>query len=318
MADLKHIYFQTLRIRKIEEAIAAKYPEQKMRCPTHLSIGQELVPVAVSNFLTHSDKAYSSHRAHAHYLAKGGNLTKLIAELYGKVSGCTAGRGGSMHLSDLDCGFIASTAIVGNSIPLATGNALHQQLTHSEGLTISYFGDGATEEGAFYESLNFAALRSLPIVYVCENNQYSVYSPLSVRQPNNRSISKLSAEIGLKSFSVDGNNPTQALKVAQTAINHVRDHGKPVLVEYFTYRHREHCGPHFDDDLSYRNQEEVQAWLDNDPLTNLEKALDKDPEFSAFQKLAINEINQEIEQAFAAAETASFGLIEDNERFIYD
>ncbi|KZN65100.1 hypothetical protein N473_00605 [Pseudoalteromonas luteoviolacea CPMOR-1] len=317
MADLKHIYFQTLRIRKIEEAIAAKYSEQKMRCPTHLSIGQELVPVAVSHFLTHVDKAYSSHRAHAHYLAKGGDLVKLIAELYGKVSGCTAGRGGSMHLSDLECGFIASTAIVGNSIPLATGNALHQQLTRAEGLTVSYFGDGATEEGAFYESLNFAALKSLPIVYVCENNQYSVYSPLSVRQPTGRSISKLSSEIGLKSFSVDGNNPTQALETSQAAINYVRRHGKPVLIEYFTYRHREHCGPHFDDDLNYRKQEEVQTWLDNDPLNNLEKALDKDPEFEAFQKLAISDINQEIEDAFAAAETASFGLIENNERFIY-
>ncbi|ASD67487.1 thiamine pyrophosphate-dependent dehydrogenase E1 component subunit alpha [Pseudoalteromonas piscicida] len=317
MPDLKEVYFQTLRIRKIEEAIAERYSEQKMRCPTHLSIGQELVPVAISQYLTTRDKAYSSHRAHAHYLAKGGDLSKLIAELHGKSGGCTAGRGGSMHLSDLDCGFIASTAIVGNSIPLATGNALHQQLSQSDGITISYFGDGATEEGAFYESLNFATVRSLPILYACENNQYSVYSPLSVRQPASRSIAKLAAEIGVKSFSVDGNDPQRVLEASQAAIEFIRKERKPALVEYFTYRHREHCGPNFDDELNYREAHEVEEWLANDPLKNLQKLLSSDSDFSHFQARVTEQITQEIEAAFNFASSSPFGDPIDNERYIY-
>ena len=121
----------------VEEAIAARYSEQKMRCPTHLSIGQEACAVGVSAYLSKDDKAFSSHRAHAHYLAKGGSLNKLIAELYGKATGCTGGRGGSMHLTDLDAGFVASTAIVANSIPVATGQALHQQLQNQKSLTVA-------------------------------------------------------------------------------------------------------------------------------------------------------------------------------------
>ena len=168
MKELSVLYQQMLRIRLVEEEIAKRYSEQKMRCPTHLSIGQEAVAVGVSSALTVEDKVYSSHRAHAHYLAKGGSVDKLIAELYGKQTGCTGGRGGSMHLCDLDAGFMASTAIVANSIPLAVGHALHLQTQNVEAISVAYFGDGATEEGAFYESLNFAVLKSLPVLFVCE------------------------------------------------------------------------------------------------------------------------------------------------------
>jgi pyruvate dehydrogenase E1 component alpha subunit len=310
-------YFESLRIRKIEEMIALRYPEQEMRCPTHLSIGQELVPVVVSNFLSKDDKAFSSHRAHAHYLAKGGSLKKMIAELYGKATGCTGGRGGSMHLTDLDCGFIASTAIVGNSIPLAVGSALSQKLQNSNFLTVSYFGDGATEEGAFYESLNFAAVKSLPILFICENNRYSVYSPLEVRQPVNRSITDLSQSIGVESFHADGSLLIPLTYAVESAIEYIRKNNAPALLELDTYRHREHCGPNFDDDLNYRAAGEVKTWLEKDPLKLLFAELSSDQHFEKTHNEMIIKIKNEIEDAFLFAENSPFPNPQLNEEFLY-
>ena len=192
-----------LLVRRVEEAIARHYPLQKMRCPVHLSIGQEAAAVGIAHALTSRDQAVSTHRSHAHYLAKGGDLDALIAELHGKATGCCGGRGGSMHLSDLDAGFLASTAIVGNSIPVGVGMALAQQLRQSGDLTCVFLGDGATEEGVFFESANFAAVRKLPVLFACENNLYSVYSPLSKRQPAGRSLTAFASAIGLWSVSVD-------------------------------------------------------------------------------------------------------------------
>ena len=153
-----------LFIRRIEERIADEYAKQNMRCPTHLSIGQELPAVAMCNALTHNDFAVSTHRGHAHYLAKGGNPTAFIAELYGKKTGCSGGYGGSMHLVDENVGFMGSTAIVGNTIPVAVGVALSQKIRNSESICCVFFGDGAVEEGVFYEAANFAALKKLPIL----------------------------------------------------------------------------------------------------------------------------------------------------------
>ena len=166
------------RIRMVEEAIAERYSEGKMRCPTHLSIGQEAVAVGVCSQLTPADYAMSTHRAHAHYLAKGGDLNRLIAEIYGKKTGCSGGLGGSMHLIDRDIGFMGSTAIVGNTIPVAVGMGLAIQNLNEDRISCVFFGDGSTEEGAFYEAASFAALRSLPVLFICENNFFSVYSPL--------------------------------------------------------------------------------------------------------------------------------------------
>jgi pyruvate dehydrogenase E1 component alpha subunit len=301
----------------VEEAIANRYAGQKMRCPTHLSIGQELVPVIVSNFLASDDKVFSSHRAHAHYLAKGGSLKKMIAELYGKATGCTGGRGGSMHLTDLDCGFIASTAIVGNSIPLAVGSALSQKLQNSNFLTVSYFGDGATEEGAFYESLNFAAVKSLPILFICENNRYSVYSPLEVRQPSNRSITDLAQSIGVESFHADGNLLIPLTHAVESAIEYIRKNNAPALLELDTYRHREHCGPNFDDDLNYRAASEVKTWLEKDPLKLLFAELSADQHFEKTHNEMIIKIENEIEDAFLFAENSPLPSPQLNEEFLY-
>lgn len=315
--NILELYKASLRIRQIEEAIATKYSEQKMRCPTHLSIGQELPPVIISSFLTNKDKAYSSHRAHAHYLAKGGSLPKLIAELYGKETGCTGGRGGSMHLTDLESGFMASTAIVGNSIPLAVGNALHQQLIQQNHLTVSYFGEGATEEGAFYEAMNFAVVKKLPVLFACENNAYSVYSPLKVRQPQTRKIHRLAKEIGADSYIVDGNNPESSYVTVQNVIDKIRSAQGPCFIEFMTYRHREHCGPNFDDDLSYRPAEDIEYWLDNDPIRNLENLLSDTSGWSQIKNKIQEDIQYEIINAFEFAEQSRFAPIESAGEYLY-
>lgn len=309
------LYKSLLRIRLVEEAIAHRYSEQKMRCPTHLSIGQEAVAVGVSAMLSKTDKVFSSHRAHAHYLAKGGCLDKLIAELYGKETGCTGGRGGSMHLSDLGAGFVASTAIVANSIPLAAGYALHQQTNNLEDVSVSYFGDGAVEEGAFYETANFAVLRKLPLLMICENNQYSVYSRKDVRQPKGRSISQLAQNIGLAVLEADGNDVTKVIETARQATDYIRQGKGPFFIEYHTYRHREHCGPNWDDELGYRPHEEVNMWLQNDPVLLFEEQLDGFSE--ELKNELIDEINGEIAVAFNKAEKAPFPQINSISDFVY-
>ena len=177
-----------IRIRSLEERIASEYSSQEMRCPTHLSIGQEAAAAGVGLALSKKDVAVSSHRGHGHYVGKGGNLKRMMAEIYGKATGCSMGRGGSMHLIDREVGFEGTTAIVGNSIPVGVGLGLALQAKKMKNVSVIFLGDGAIEEGAFYESANFAAVRNLPVLFICENNLYSVYSPLNVRQPKNRKI----------------------------------------------------------------------------------------------------------------------------------
>ena len=165
-----------LRIRMVEEHIADRYPEQEMRCPVHLSIGQEAVAVGVCAALAATDQVVSAHRSHAHYLAKGGDLLGMIGELYGKDVGCCRGKSGSMHLVDPTAGFMAAVPIVGSTIPIGVGLAFASALKGERRVTGIFFGDGSTEEGVFAESLNFAVLKKLPALFICENNFYSVRS----------------------------------------------------------------------------------------------------------------------------------------------
>jgi len=183
-------------IRAVEESIADHYAEQEMRCPMHLSIGQEAPAAAVGLCLRDSDYVVSTHRGHAHYLARGGDLNAMIAELYGKVTGCARGRGGSMHLVDSRVGFMGTTAIVGNSIPVGIGLAKAIQLDGGDAVACIFLGDAAIETGSFYESANFAATEGLPVLFVCENNLYSVYTSLQARQPLERKIHELASAIG--------------------------------------------------------------------------------------------------------------------------
>lgn len=174
---------QMLRIRMIEEEIARRYSQKKMRTPVHLSIGQEAAAVGVCAALGPDDLVVSTHRSHAHYLAKGGNLNAFIAELHGKATGCSGGFGGSMHLVDRSCGFMGSTSIVAGTIPVGVGLALKKKMKNEPGIVVIFHGDAAVEEGVWHESVNFAVLKQLPVLFVCENNGMSCYTPLSERQP---------------------------------------------------------------------------------------------------------------------------------------
>ena len=261
------------RIRFVEETIANRYSEQKMRCPTHLSIGQEAVAAGVCLALNRDDQVFGTHRSHAHYIAKGGDIKAMIAEIYGKATGCSSGKGGSMHLVDLTVGFMGSTSIIGNTIPVGVGAAMANRLHKNDKICCVFFGDAVIEEGVFHESVNFAVLKKLPVLFVCENNLYSVYSPLSVRQPEGREIWKFAAAYGIPSAHGDGNNALEVFEETQKALEHIRRGDGPYFLEFATYRWREHCGPNFDNDIGYRTEEEYLSWKERDPIPLLESHL---------------------------------------------
>ncbi len=297
------------RIRTVEEEIANRYPEGKMRCPVHLSIGQEGVPAAFAECVRSTDFAVSTHRGHAHYLAKGGSLNAMVAEIYGKATGCAKGKGGSMHLIDLNVNFMGTSAIVGNSIPIGVGLALSAQLKDTDQISCIFLGDGAIEEGVFYESVNFAAVRKLPVLFICENNLYSVYSPLSVRQPKGRNIAKMVEAMGVEVGMGQGSDVLASQQLMQQAVNKVRTGSGPCFLEFSTYRWREHCGHSFDNDIGYRTQEEFLAWQAKDPLMLLERSLSQAPANLSQQLDAIKMVvNVEVQTAFEFAETSPFPL----------
>lgn len=304
---LKDLLYQMRRIRAVEETIAKRYCEWQMRCPTHLCTGQEAVAAGVCAALRKDDFIVSTHRAHGHYLAKGGDLKKMLAEIYGKETGCSGGKGGSMHLIDESAGFMGSTSIVGGTIPVGTGLGFSILLNGTEQIACVFFGDGATEEGVFYESLNFAVLKKIPVLYICENNLYSVYSPLCVRQPAERSIGKIVKGLGMQGCSSDGNDVIEVYKKAYEAVEHIRKGNGPFFLEFATYRWREHCGPNFDNDIGYRTEEEFLCWKQKDPVASMENAMKDwdmiDPgEIQRMDSLIESEVNE----AFDFAENSQF------------
>tara|TARA_Y100001978_G_scaffold194565_1_gene201829 strand:- start:750 stop:1742 length:993 start_codon:yes stop_codon:yes gene_type:complete len=300
---LKRTYYILKKIRMVEERIAKEYPQSQIRCPTHLSIGQEGVPAALSTLISNDDFAVSTHRGHAHYLSKGGDLNKMIAELFGKRTGCSGGKGGSMHLIDKEKGFMGTSAIVGNSIPLGVGLALSIKLQEKNNICCIFIGDGAIEEGVFYESLNFAVLKKLPVLFICENNLYSVYSPLSVRQPSGRSIASLAKAIGANVAHGDGNNVLEARKQLNEIINEIRyGEFKTWFIEFDTYRWREHCGYQFDNHIGYRDEEEFLSWKRRDPIEIFKKELSNLINYKEIDA----SIKIEIDDAFRKAKSDPF------------
>lgn len=312
------LYADMYRIRAVEEEISRRYSQGQMRCPVHLSIGQEAIPAVFADNVRKTDFAISTHRGHAHYLAKGGDLNAMIAEIYGKSSGCSKGKGGSMHLIDLNVNFMGTSAIVGNSIPVGVGLALSAQLKKTDQISCIFLGDGAIEEGVFYESVNFAVVRKLPVLFICENNLYSVYSPLSVRQPQGRSITKMVEAIGCKVAKSAGSELLSCHKVVRDAVSVVRSGQGPYFLEFSTYRWREHCGHNFDNDIGYRSQEEFLEWQERDPLNHLEQMLRKS---NSEIEQKVNDINLAVEKelisAFEAAEAAPFPLAAEAYQDVY-
>lgn len=305
-----------LRIRLVEEAIAQEYHNQEMRCPTHLCIGHEAIPAGVCANLEKKDVVMSNHRSHGHYLAKGGDLKGMIDELYGKVTGCSKGIGGSQHLIDLEANFYGSTPIVGGTIPVATGVAWADKLKNRKRITAVFFGDAASEEGVFYESLNFAAIHKLSILYVCENNFYSIFTHISDRQPK-RDIYKLAQAQGILSLKDDGNDIIKVYNTAKKAIKQIRKGNGPVFIEYLTYRLKEHCGPN-EELPGERPIEEVEYWKKKSPIKKMEKYLLDYKLLNNEQITAIKEeISGEIEVAFQFAKDSPYPDGEPSKRQIF-
>lgn len=316
-SELLELYKTMLRIRRVEEALADRYQEQEMRCPMHLCIGQEAIAAGVSFWLKGDDHVFSNHRAHGHYLAKGGDLNKMIAELYGRQTGCCGGRGGSMHLIDPSVGFMGSTPIVGGTVPIAVGSAWAAQIKRQERVTVVYFGDGCFEEGVVHESLNFAALKQLPIVFICENNGYSVYTKLKDRQPK-RAINAVAEAHGIASFEGDGNDVSAVSTMAHYAIEQARQESTPQFLEFKTHRWREHCGPYYDDDLGYRNEGELDYWLERCPIKIARTRL-ADMGLIDDEKISDLElsIKQEVDKAFEFALQSEIPNLESLENSVY-
>ena len=299
---VEKLYREALRIRNIELEISRRYSTNQIRCPVHLSVGQEGVAAACALVMKKLDFAVSTHRGHAHYLAKGGDLKKMIAEIYGKVTGCSKGIGGSMHLMDLNVNFMGSSAIVGNSIPVGVGLGLSAKLKKKNQISYVFFGEGATEQGVFYESINFAIIKKLPVIFICENNLYSVYSDLKYRQPKTRKIYQLVKSFGIQTYKCNGNNVLDSYNTLVKARKFLLKKKQPVFIEFSTYRWLEHCGPNYDNDLKYRSEKEFNFWKKKDPIKKLKRYLKKN--FS--HEKAEKRINNEINNAFKFALRSKF------------
>lgn len=300
-----------MRIRIVEETLADLYKEQEMRTPTHFSIGQEAPAMGVCEALGRDDVAYSGHRCHAHYLAKGGSLVGMVGELYGKEIGCAKGRGGSVHLNDSEAGIIASSAILGQTISVAVGSGWSFIMDGSRRIAVSFFGDGAVEEGIFHESLNFAAVRKVPILFVCENNMYSTHTPLEVRQPAGLQIYERVRSYTIPSKQVDGNDVFAVYDAAREAAVWCRNGNGPYFLECITYRWREHVGPLWDYDMGYRTKAEVEEWMARCPIKRASESLlaagaCRQEDFRKWQE----EFKQEIDSAVALAKSSPFPQVE--------
>lgn len=307
-----------LRIRRVEERIQALYPEGDIRCPTHLCIGQEAVAAGVCANLGPGDYVMSAHRSHAHYLAKGGALRSMFAELYGKADGCASGKGGSMHLIDLSVNFLGCVPIVGSTIPIGVGAAFGAMLQNRDCLSVVFFGDAATEAGVFHESVNFAAVHRLPVLFVCENNLYSVNTPLPERQPSNRTIAQLASGHGIRSSQHDGQEVEAVFAVAQEAIAHIRNERAPALLEFMTCRWLEHCGPLGDVHLGYRTQAELDSYAARCPLRLHRILLEADALLDGTRQASMEaQIAAEVDDAVAFARNSPFPSRTDLERDIY-
>jgi len=304
---LLQIYATLYSIRQFEERIAELYTEKEIRCPVHFCTGQEAIATGVSAHLKSQDQVLSGHRAHGHYIAKGGDLAAMTAEFYGKASGCAGGRGGSMHLIDQKAGFLGSVPIVGSTIPIAVGAAFADKMAERDTITIVYFGDAAIESGAFHEAANFAVLHSLPILLICENNLYSVYSPLKVRQPVDRPIHSIAEALGLRASTGDGNDVLAVYELAGNEINKVRKGDGPGFIEFSTYRWLEHCGPNFDNHIGYRTEAEFNFWRSQCPVSKFEDYLTVLGSIKINQIKAIQDaVKTEIEEAILSAKSAPF------------
>ncbi|MDR1032230.1 MAG: thiamine pyrophosphate-dependent dehydrogenase E1 component subunit alpha [Holosporales bacterium] len=312
--DKSKLFRKLLRVRMVEEELVRRHSEQEMRCPIHFCIGREAIAVALCESLKISDYTVSTHRAHAHYLTKGGSLYAMISEFYGKSTGCAAGRGGSMHLIDRNVGFVGCVPIVGSTIPIGVGLAFGSMLQKNDKVTVIFFGDGSTEEGAFYESLNFALMNNLRVIFMCENDFYAVSTHITKRRRNDEAIIRIVEGFGIGAYRFDGQDCNSLAKKLASIVDDVRSNGKPVFVQCDTYRYTGNCGPESDS----RPDDEVSRWKERDPVKLMQEKLlnakvlstDQIEQFKA-------EIAAEIQEAFDKAQAAPFPLRPDLNKFVF-
>jgi len=304
---LRSLYTTMLRLRRFEERVAELLGSKpEIICPVHLYTGQEAVAVGVCANLRRDDYVFSTHRSHGHYIAKDGDIKALMAELYGRVTGCSKGRGGSMHLASPNVGLPGSSAIVAGTVPLAVGTALASSLKGQDTVSVAFFGDGAVDEGVFYESLNFASLKKLPVIFVCENNLYSTHMPISACLADTRIYKKAEA-FNMPDLQIGGNNVIEVFKAAKQAIEDARGGNGPTLIECVTYRWRGHVGPNYDLDKGLRSKEELDSWMNRCPIEALEGFLLERDILSEPEKIQIYEgIDKEIEESVTFARESPF------------
>jgi TPP-dependent pyruvate/acetoin dehydrogenase alpha subunit len=272
-ADLRRLYRQLRYIRHVEEEIARIYPSDRIKSPVHLSIGQEFIAVGVCDPLRPADVVSGTYRGHAAYLAKGGNLNAMIAELYGKQTGSAGGKGGSMHLIDMSSNVIGCSAVVGTTAPIAAGYALAFKRQKQDRMVVSFMGDGSTEEGSFSETLNFAALHKLPILFVCENNGYAIHEPIAKRWATTELCPRV-ATYGIPARKIDSGDIFEIRDAATEAIARIRSGDGPQFLECVTYRWRGHVGPELDYDAGYRAEGDLTPWLEDDQVERLAKMIE--------------------------------------------
>jgi TPP-dependent pyruvate/acetoin dehydrogenase alpha subunit len=279
---IARLYKSMLLIRRVEEHICEVYSSDAIKSPVHLSIGQESIAVGVCDALNKDDMISNTYRCHATYIAKGGNLNEMMAELYGKSGGCAAGKAGSMHLVDMKNGVMGASAVVGTTVPVAAGYAFAMKQdakkTGKQRVVVAMFGDGSTEEGVFAETLHFAALHNLPMIFLLENNRLAIHSKLEQRWTSETLVRDRAKVYGLETdFVADGDVLVIRDKIA-AACEKIRlgKTNAPIFIECATYRWLEHVGPTDDHDSGYRDLEEYKKWKENDQIARLEKMLGDD------------------------------------------
>jgi len=290
-------FFRTmLRIRRYEERIGELVEQKKVGTPCHLYIGQEAIATGVCAALERADTVWGGHRSHGHYIAKGGDARAMVAEIMGRKTGCSRGRGGSMHLIAREVGIYGTVPLVAATIPLAVGAALAAKRRGDGGVAVPFFGDGATEEGHFHESMNLAALYKLPVLFVCENNFYASHLALHERRATDNIVASAEAH-GVPGVRVDGNDVRAVFKAAEDAVARARQGAGPTLMEARTYRWRGHVGPDPNYDVGVKRRDELKEWLPKDPIARARReALDLGVDEDALASIE-REVEREVEDA---------------------
>ncbi|MGM0588749.1 MAG: pyruvate dehydrogenase (acetyl-transferring) E1 component subunit alpha [Bacteroidota bacterium] len=309
----RHLLQQMMRIRQLEEKAYELYTQEKIRGFLHLYDGQEAVAVGVIEQLLPDDSIVATYREHGHALVRGVSMNSIMAELYGKQEGCSRGRGGSMHLYDKSTNFLGGSAIVGNGLPMAVGVGLAQKMQQTNDITTCFFGEGAVDEGEFHESLNLAALWEVPLLFVCENNRYSMGMPFELAEAETDLVKK-AAGYKVEGVSVDGMDVLAVEKATQEAISYVRKKQKPYFLECQTYRYRAHS---MFDPERYRTKSEIQEWRERDPIERMADWLMDEGLLSEKQWQEMeNEVLREVSSAVAFAEQGTDEPTSQLERFV--